>query len=97
MMLQAKRDVGKIDRELRSASLDMAERHFSLTISKRERAIAAAHGGTGPTPIIEEVMNDGSRRSRMGNMCAQMESNALVGARDVFRDGVKTRWSRCFP
>lgn len=93
--LQAKRDVGKIDRDLRSASLNMAERHLSLTMTQRERAIAAAFGERGPPRVVEEVMSDGRRRSRVGNKCAYKESNGLVGARDVFRDGVKTRWGDC--
>lgn len=95
ILLQARRDVGKIDRDLRSASLDMAERHLSLTASRRERGIAAAFVERGPPRVVEEVMSDGRRRSRVGNKCAYKESNGLVGARDVFRDGVKTRWGDC--
>jgi len=92
---QARLDVGKIDRDMRAASLDMAERHLALNLSKRERGIADAFVERGPPKIVEEVMSDGRRRSRIGNSCAYMESNGLVGARDVFKNGVKTRWERC--
>jgi hypothetical protein len=95
ILLQARRDVGKIDRDLRSASLDMAQRHLTVTLTRREREIAAAFGERGPPQVVEEVMSDGRRRSRVGNKCANKESNGLVGARDVFRDGVKTRWGDC--
>ena len=92
---RARRDVGAIDRELRKQSLDPALRHQKLHPGRFETAIAGAFKERGPTRIIEEVMPDGSRRSRVGNMCASMESNSLTGGRDVFRDGVKTKWAQC--
>ena len=93
--LQAKRDIGKIDRELRQASLDMAQRNLVFNLSQREKGIAEAFIERGPPKIIEEVMSDGRRRSRIGNKCAYMESNGLVGARDVFKSGVRTVWGAC--
>lgn len=93
--LQAKRDIGKIDRELRQASLDMAQRNLVFNLSRREKGIAEAFIERGPPKIIEEVMSDGRRRSRIGNKCAYMESNGLVGARDVFKNGVRTVWGDC--
>ncbi|MES2316732.1 MAG: hypothetical protein V4631_04490 [Pseudomonadota bacterium] len=95
ILAQAKRDVGKIDRDLRKASLDMALRNLVIGPTRSELLIGAAFKERGPPRIVEEVMSDGRRRSRVGNSCAVMESNGLVGARDVFRDGVKTKWSRC--
>jgi hypothetical protein len=95
MTAQAKRDIGKIDRELRKASLDMAQRNLVFNVPLREKAIAGAYVERGPPKIIEEVMSDGRRRSRIGNMCAYMESNGLVGARDVFKNGVRTLWVEC--
>ena len=92
---QARSDVGAIDRELRKQSLDPALRHQKLHPGRFETAIAGAFKERGPARIIEEVLPDGSRRSRVGNMCASMESNSLSGGRDVFRDGVKTKWAQC--
>lgn len=95
ILAQARRDVGKIDRDLRKSSLNIYARESVLTPSAREKAIAAAYVGGGPPPIVETVTNDGRRISRRGNMCAEKEHNGLVGARDVFRDGVRTKWMSC--
>lgn len=95
VMAQALADVGKLDREARQSSLNMADRKLVLAPSRRERLIGDAFIARGPTRIVEEVMPDGRRRSRRGNMCAYMESNVLMGGRDVIRDGVKTRWEQC--
>jgi type IV secretory pathway VirB10-like protein len=95
ILAHARRDIGKIDRDLRKASLNMYARDTVLTPSARERAIGSAYVGGGPPPIVEIVTNDGRRISRRGNMCAEKEHNGLVGGRDVFRDGVKTKWAEC--
>lgn len=95
VMAQALAAAGKLDREARQSSLNVAERKLVLTPSRRERLIGEAFIERGPTRIIEEVMPDGRRRSRSGNMCAYKESNTLMGGRDVFRDGGKTRWEQC--
>ena len=79
---RALRAAGKVDRELRKTSLNVAERN--LTIGKIER---------------ELEMPDGRRMSKVvtafGRYCAYKESNGLVGGRDVFRDGVKTKIGPC--
>lgn len=95
ILFQARKDIGKIDRELRKTSLNLAERSTVLKPGERERLIAGAFIGRGPPPITEEVMADGRRRSRRGSMCAYKESNGLVGGRDVFSGGIKTRWEQC--
>jgi hypothetical protein len=85
VLLWPKRDTASVN----------ATRSNETAITRREREIAAAFGERGPPQVVEEVMSDGRRRSRVGNKCANKESNGLVGARDVFRDGVKTRWGDC--
>lgn len=95
MISQARQDVGKIDRELRKSSLNLAERTTVLQPGQRERLIAGAFVGGGPPPIIEDVLADGRLRSRRGGMCASKESNGLVGGRDVFSGGIKTKWEQC--
>lgn len=95
ILAQARRDVGKIDRDLRKSSLNIFARESVLTPSAREKAFAAAYVGGGLPPIVETVTNDGRRISRRGNMCAEKEHNGLVGGRDVFRDGAKTKWMSC--
>lgn len=95
VMAQALAAAGKVDREARQSSLNMAERKLVLAPSRRERLIGEAFIDRAPPRIVEEVMPDGRRRSRRGNMCAYKESNVLMGGRDVIRDGVKTRWEQC--
>ncbi len=92
---QAKLDVGKIDQELRKQRLDPGQRNTEFGPTKRERLIAGAMRHRGPLEQVETILPDGRRMTRVGNNCAVMESNSLVGARDVFKDGVKTKWSRC--
>jgi hypothetical protein len=92
---QARIDIGKIDREVRKASPDMAVRNVELHRPKLEMAIAGAFKERGPAKMEEVVLPDGRRMTRVGNMCAVKESNGLVGGRDVFKDGVKTRWQSC--
>lgn len=92
---QAKLDVGKIDKELRKQRLDPGQRNTQFGPTKRERLIAGAMRQRGPLAQVETILPDGRRMTRVGNNCAVMESNGLVGARDVFKDGVKTKWSRC--
>ncbi len=92
---QAKLDVGKIDQELRKQRLDPGQRNTEFGPTKRERLIAGAMRQRGPLEQVETILPDGRRMTRVGNNCAVMESNSLVGARDVFKDGVKTKWSRC--
>lgn len=96
---RALRDAGKIDRELRKTSLNAAERKLTYGRTRHELVLAGALGGNEGTRIEEMETADGRRMSkvitRWGRYCAQKESNGLVGARDVFRDGVKTKITSC--
>lgn len=91
----ALKSVGAIDKELRKASLNMAERHLSYQRPGLERAIASAHRPRGLPKIEELRMSDGRAVSRIGNMCAYKESNALTGGRDVIQNGVRTMFTTC--
>jgi len=92
---QAKADIGKVDRDLRNASPNMALRKIELHPTKLESGIAGAFKERGPQRMEEIIGPDGRRITKVGNMCAFKESNGLVGGRDVFKDGVKTRWQSC--
>lgn len=92
---QAKADIGKVDRDLRNASPSMALRKIELHPTKLESGIAGAFKERGPARIEEMIGPDGRRITKVGNMCAFKESNGLVGGRDVFKDGVKTKWQTC--
>lgn len=95
ILQQAKADIGKVDRDLRNASPNMALRKIELHPTKLESGIAGAFKERGPQRIEEMIGPDGRRITKVGNMCAFKESNGLVGGRDVFKDGVKTRWQTC--
>lgn len=95
ILRQARADVGKIDRDLRSVSPDKSLRKIVLHPTKLESAFGAAFKERGPQRIEEIIGPDGRRITKVGNMCASMESNGLVGGRDVFKNGVKTRWQTC--
>jgi len=95
ILQQAKSDIGKVDRDLRNASPNMALRKIELHPTKLESGIAGAFKERGPQRIEEIIGPDGRRITKVGNMCAFKESNGLVGGRDVFKDGVKTRWQSC--
>jgi hypothetical protein len=95
ILQQARADVGKIDRDLRSVSPDKSLRKIVLHPTKLESSFAAAFKERGPQRMEEIIGPDGRRITKVGNMCAFKESNGLVGGRDVFKDGVKTRWQSC--
>lgn len=95
ILSQARRDAGRIDRELREEGLTMADRKRAIGPSKFERLMADAFIERGPPRMEEHVMADGRRVSKVGKMCAYKEANGLTGARDVFKDGTKTRWETC--
>ena len=95
---RALRAAGKVDRELRETSLNAAVRNTTIGKTRRELAIAGAYAGGG-TRIEELELPDGRRVSKVisgsRSYCVFMESNGLVGGRDVFRDGVKTKVGPC--
>jgi hypothetical protein len=92
---RAKRDVGQIDRALREGSQAPDQHTISLAPAGFERTMAAAFRERGPARIEEDILADGTRRSRRGIMCMAKQHNGLVGARDVFRDGIKTESKTC--
>lgn len=99
VMEQARRDLGKIDRELRKGSLNMAEREPVVYAAKRSSLIAGAYIGHDADRIEETTFADGRRMSKVTrggkSFCVYKESNGLVGGRDVFRDGVRTMVTSC--
>ena len=88
-------DIGKIDKEVRRQSLNPAVRDPVLLAPKMERLIGAAKTQRGP-PVVEElVLSDGTRVSKVGRMCAQKRSSAMVGGYDAFKNGNETLWRQC--
>ena len=62
--------------------------------------LASAYAGNNGVMSMEQItMPDGRLmtkvRTQGGSFCAYMESNALTGGRDPFRDGVKTKVGNC--
>ncbi|MFC3376856.1 hypothetical protein ACFOLJ_13435 [Rugamonas sp. CCM 8940] len=95
---RAKKSVGAIDRDLRNKSLNMSDRKPAAEQTALARNVASAFK-TQNTTIEEILMADGRRMSKIhtphGSYCAYMESNAITGGRDPFKDGVRTKISNC--
>lgn len=94
----ARRSAGAIDRQLRKASWNPRDK-----VIARDGALVGRLGAAyrGPATYAEErvILPDGRQmtviHSGGSTYCAAMESNTMVGGRDVFRNGVKTRISSC--
>ncbi|SHH69945.1 hypothetical protein [Massilia sp. CF038] len=95
ILQRARADLGRIDRAIRIQSPDPGARSIRAQTPRLEAAMASAFRERGPARIEELVLADGTRVSKVGNMCAFKESNSLTGGRDVFKDGIKTRWQTC--
>ncbi len=98
MLQNAKRDIGKIDRELRKAYPRLPEAVPDSVQSKLEKGIAAA-AKSQTTTIEELVLGDGRRMTKVtgpaGSYCAYKEHNGLTGGRDVIQQGVRTMVTTC--
>lgn len=90
-----KYDIAKVDKEVRRQSLNPAVRETVLQATRMERLIGGAKTQRGPAVVEELVMNDGTRVSKVGGMCARKKPSAMVGGLDPFRSGNETVWQQC--
>lgn len=94
---RARLSAGAIDKQMRKESWNPHNKFVAHDQTALAAAIGAAHrGNDGAVTMENTVQSDGRVMTKVnGSYCAQMESNALTGGRDPFRDGVKTKVGTC--
>ncbi|HWW05944.1 hypothetical protein [Collimonas sp.] len=98
MILNAKRDVGKIDRDLRKAFPKLPETAPDTAQSRMAKGIAAA--GKGKWGRMEERVLPGGRRitnivTPLGTYCVTYEGAAAADGVDQMQRGVQQKISSC--
>ena len=95
----AKRAAGAVDRQLRKEAWNPRDKVIANSQSSVAARISAAYIGNEGVTYEELTLPDGRHMTKVhaggATYCAYMESNGLVGGRDVFKDGVKTKISTC--
>ncbi|MFA9218146.1 MAG: hypothetical protein ACEQSK_13735, partial [Sphingomonadaceae bacterium] len=90
---------GAVDQQLRKESWNPRDKVLVRADTRLARGMADAYAGNDGVTQENFTTPDGRMMTRVraggSTYCAQMQSNALVGGRDVFRDGVKTQIATC--
>jgi hypothetical protein len=106
ILLRARRDLGGIDRQLRSerpqgivAPADTSQRRLDKAF---DRAAAAAPGGLFEAPKVEEILDPGGygrTRYRVvgatGTYCVTYESNRTPDGLDTMKNGIRPKTRTC--
>jgi hypothetical protein len=106
ILLQARCDLGSIDRQLRSerpqgivAPADTSQRRLDQAF---DRAAAAAPGGLFEAPKVEEILDPGGygrTRYRVvgatGTYCVTYESNRAPDGLDTMKNGIRPKTRTC--
>ncbi|NMM27784.1 MAG: hypothetical protein HHJ12_10990 [Glaciimonas sp.] len=98
MILNAKRDIGKIDRDLRKAFPSLSEPTPNTAQSKFEKALAAA---AKPRSTMTETytLADGRKMTKIlgpgGTYCTFSESAGAADGIDHIQNGMKARVTNC--
>jgi hypothetical protein len=106
ILLQARRDLGGIDKQLRSerrqgivAPADTSQTRLDKAF---DRAAAAAPGGMLEAPKVEELVDPGGyarKRYRvvgaMGTYCMTYESNHAPDGIDTMQNGIRSKFRSC--
>ena len=99
MIQSAKRDIGKIDRELSGGRLKLYEAKPASVQSRLEKGISGA-AKTREDSIEETALPDGRRMTRVTSFgtvyCVYKENSAgLTGGRDTMSEGVRDKVTSC--
>lgn len=91
---------GATDKQIRKEAWNPHDKFVANDQTVLAAKIAGAHRGRDSGVTYEEVtLADGRHMTKIhgpaGTYCAYMESNAVTGGRDPFRDGVKTKVGTC--
>lgn len=94
----AKRDIGKIDKELRRSFPSSTQMPPASTQSRLEKGIAAA-GKPAAQTLAERTLSDGRRVTKVsgpnGIYCVTNDSVGATGGIDVMQRGMSTKVTNC--
>ena len=94
-----RKSAGAVDRQLRKESWNPRDKVIASSQTALARGMGAAFQGDDGVSQENMVTPDGKMMTKVkaggSTYCAAMQSNGLVGGRDVFKDGVKTEVTTC--
>ena len=94
------KSAANVDKQMRKEAWNPHDKFLANDRTALAAKIGSAYVGRDGGVTYEEVtLPDGRHMTRMhgptGTYCAYMESNAMTGGRDPFRDGLKTKVGTC--
>lgn len=97
---RALKSAAAIDKQMRKEAWNPHDKFVANDRTALASKIGSAYVGRDSGVTYEEVtLSDGRHMTKIhgpaGTYCAYMESNAMTGGRDPFRDGVKTKVGTC--
>ncbi|MFS2139405.1 MULTISPECIES: hypothetical protein [Duganella] len=96
---RALKSAAAVDKQLRKEAWNPRDKFVANDQTALAAKIGGAYIGGGSVTYEEVSLPDGRHMTKIhgpaGTYCAYMESNALTGGRDPFRDGVKTKVGTC--
>jgi hypothetical protein len=96
---RALKSAAAVDKQLRKEAWNPRDKFVANDQTALAAKLGGAYIGGGSVTYEEVTLADGRRMTKIhgpaGTYCAYMESNALTGGRDPFRDGVKTKVGTC--
>lgn len=99
LMQRSLKSAAAVDRQLRKEAWNPHDKKIANDTTALAAKLGGAYVGDNGTTLENFTTPDGRLMTRVrsggGSYCAVMESNALTGGRDPFRDGVKTKVSTC--
>lgn len=94
-----RKSAGAVDRQLRKESWNPRDKVIASSQTALARGMGAAFQGDDGVSQENVITPDGKMMTKVkaggSTYCAAMQSNGLVGGRDVFKDGVKTEVTTC--
>lgn len=94
-----RKSAGAVDRQLRKESWNPRDKIIASSQTGLARGMGAAFQGDDGVSQENVITPDGRMMTKVkaggSTYCAAMQSNGLVGGRDVFKDGVKTEVRTC--
>ncbi len=92
---RARRDVGAIDKQLRMASPDPAQRKLAHDQTPLARAMESAFIPRGPEKTVSLILPDGSHVTKKGDKCRMVEDNHTIMSETRRRQGFTVKRIEC--